>query len=206
MTEKLCTKCKIIKPVSCFGVKKQVRSGLRGECKPCQYAYNKKYREAHPEKVRGAVKRAVDKFRKNPANKDKLSKWRRENPERYRAYQNHYYHTKLKHNIVHRLRMALVSRIRYAISTKYRGHGSKVWSDFGFTVKELKSHLSSLFVEGMTWDNYGKWEIDHIIPVSFFKYTTTKDTEFKMCWRLENLQPLWAEDNRKKAAKIISAA
>ena len=72
----------------------------------------------------------------------------------------------------------------------------------GYTIDDLINHLEKQFTTGMSWDNYGKWEIDHIIPISFFKYVTYIDTEFRMCWRLENLQPLWAEDNLRKSDKI----
>ena len=78
--------------------------------------------------------------------------------------------------------------------------GKKPTSTFkwvGCSSKELKSHFESLFVEGMSWDNYGKWHIDHIRPVSSFK-----PEEWKQINHYTNLQPLWAEDNFKKSNKI----
>ncbi len=66
----------------------------------------------------------------------------------------------------------------------------------------LRDHLESLFTNGMTWENYGKWHIDHIIPKSFFEFSSPNDVEFKMCWRLDNLQPLWAKDNIIKSNKL----
>ena len=54
----------------------------------------------------------------------------------------------------------------------------------------------------MTWYNHGDWHVDHVIPLSFFKYDSTDDVEFKFCWSLENLQPLWAEDNISKSDKF----
>ena len=80
--------------------------------------------------------------------------------------------------------------------------GKKTWQMLGYTLDDLRSRLASLFVEGMTWDNYGEWHIDHIIPIGFFVFESADDVEFKMCWRLENLQPLWAADNYRKAAKM----
>ena len=57
----------------------------------------------------------------------------------------------------------------------------------------------------MSWDNYGRngWEIDHIKPISSFNFNSYKDKEFKECWSLENLQPLWAEENIRKSNKIF---
>lgn len=91
--------------------------------------------------------------------------------------------------------------LRFNGVSKNRRH----WEDIvGYTKEELMQHLESLFTEGMSWDNYGKygWHIDHIIPKSFFQFASTDDVEFKMCWRLYNLQPLWATDNLKKNNKI----
>ena len=56
----------------------------------------------------------------------------------------------------------------------------------------------------MTWDNYGEWHIDHIIPISYFDYSSYDDETFKICWDLNNLQPLWAKDNLIKSNKLIN--
>ena len=58
----------------------------------------------------------------------------------------------------------------------------------------------------MTWDNYGKWHIDHIYPISLFdkeKIKNYNSQEFKDCWTLKNLQPLWAFENISKGNRII---
>lgn len=73
----------------------------------------------------------------------------------------------------------------------------------GFSLDELKEHLESQFVENMSWNNYGEWHIDHVIPKSKFNYISFDDIEFKKCWSLNNLQPLWAFDNLSKGARII---
>jgi len=54
----------------------------------------------------------------------------------------------------------------------------------------------------MTWENYGEWHIDHKIPVSAFNFDHIAQGDFKCCWALENLQPLWARDNRTKGSKV----
>ena len=69
----------------------------------------------------------------------------------------------------------------------------------GYTVKELKEHLESLFKEGMTWDNQGEWHIDHRIPASYF----TSVDQIKECFALDNLKPEWAEWNMKKNNRFI---
>ena len=59
-----------------------------------------------------------------------------------------------------------------------------------YTIDELIKHLEDKFTDGMTWENYGKWHIDHIIPDCSFEYTSIQDEEFQKCWSLKNLQPL----------------
>ena len=50
----------------------------------------------------------------------------------------------------------------------------------------------------MSWENMDEWHIDHIIPKSAFNFETYKDMDFKRCWSLSNLQPLWAGENSRK--------
>jgi hypothetical protein len=35
----------------------------------------------------------------------------------------------------------------------------------GCSIDEFKKYIESLFEDGMTWQNYPAWHIDHIIPV-----------------------------------------
>ena len=55
----------------------------------------------------------------------------------------------------------------------------------------------------MNWENQGKWHIDHIIPISLWQFEIHTDREFRQCWALCNLQPLWGKDNLSKNNKIF---
>ena len=70
----------------------------------------------------------------------------------------------------------------------------------GCTINELKKHLESKFKKGMSWNNYGKWHVDHVVPVDFFDLTKIK--EQKKCFHYLNLQPLLARDNLRKKNRI----
>ena len=73
------------------------------------------------------------------------------------------------------------------------------WEDLvDFTIEELMSHVESQFTDGMNWDNRNKWHIDHIKPQSLFVFNSMDTKEFKECWSLENLQPLWAVEKIQK--------
>jgi len=72
----------------------------------------------------------------------------------------------------------------------------------GFTIKELKKHLEKQFAEGMSWKNYGDWEIDHIIPLSAHNFSDVNHIDFKRAWSLDNLQPMWKIENLQKSNKL----
>lgn len=73
----------------------------------------------------------------------------------------------------------------------------------GYTVSDLRRHLERQFTEGMTWNNFfsGQIHIDHIIPQSSFNLQD--DDQWRKCWCLSNLRPIWASENRRKSNKII---
>lgn len=75
----------------------------------------------------------------------------------------------------------------------------KTIESLGIDIPSFKLYLESLFLTGMSWDNYGLhgWHIDHIIPLSSAK---TKE-EFDLLSHYTNLQPLWAKDNFQKGSK-----
>lgn len=104
-------------------------------------------------------------------------------------------HRKLKHRTKSLLWQKLKNRQAHKMGSTF--------DILGYTVEDLVKHLESKFQKGMSWDNYGKngWEIDHIIPDSYFHYSSIEDIGFKDSWALDNLQPLWYWDNRSKGAK-----
>jgi len=88
------------------------------------------------------------------------------------------------------------------ISLKGNKHGYHWENIAGYTLTDLMKHLEKHFTEGMTWQNYGEWHLDHKVPVSAFNYTKPEHPDFKRCWSLKNLQPLWASENISKGAKL----
>jgi hypothetical protein len=71
----------------------------------------------------------------------------------------------------------------------------------GCTNAQLRVHLESQFIAGMTWQNYGTaWHVDHIIPLAAFDLSQAEQRT-KAC-HYTNLQPLWARDNMRKGASL----
>lgn len=107
-----------------------------------------------------------------------------------------------KTNPMYRLSDNMSRAIRRKLQSGKEGQS---WQKLvGYTYKQLKRHLEKQFLPGMTWDNYGLkgWTIDHKVPVSVFNFTDVKHIDFRRCWALSNLQPLWMCDNLSKKAKL----
>lgn len=68
-----------------------------------------------------------------------------------------------------------------------------------FSREQFMSHMESLFSDGMNWDNHGEWHIDHIKPIASFDLTIKE--QMIECWSLNNLQPLWRQENLIKGAR-----
>jgi len=90
----------------------------------------------------------------------------------------------------------LRNRLRCAIKRNLKT-GSAV-KDLGCTIADFKSHIESLWQDGMNWNNWttNGWHIDHIKPLRDFDLTNPE--ELKRACHYSNLQPLWADDNYKK--------
>ena len=74
------------------------------------------------------------------------------------------------------------------------------------TTSVLEKYIADKLKEGMTIENHGEWEIDHIVPISSFNFdnkdNVTNDNIIK-CFNYTNLQPLWLNENRVKSDKIV---
>lgn len=120
--------------------------------------------------------------------------------ERRNAYKRKWTKEKRDRSPSFKIEGAIRARLAHAVKGT---NASKSIKSLPYTTEELMSHLESLFTEGMTWDNYGKWHIDHIKPCSLFDHSDRQ--QMIECWSLSNLQPLWAIDNLSKGNKYGSS-
>lgn len=213
VNEKQCTKCKTVRPLDDFHRLKNSSDGRRSQCKLCRIPESKSYREANPEKIKKY------KHLWHKANylrtKESVRVWQQENPEKVKVYKARW--AKANPEKVHlyqkRMRVKKLSTPQGKLHNNvscllwYYLRGNKNWRHWedlvGYTVDQLKCHLEKKFLVGMSWENYGKvWEIDHKIPVSAFNFETPDDLDFRRCWALKNLQPLWKTDNREKSGRV----
>jgi len=136
------------------------------------------------------------------------SRWRANNPEKSRQVQLNYlnnnpdYLAKYTRNRRRRdphYRFVCSLRAQCNRVVKQLALGNKPTNTFrwvGCSPEKLKEHFESLFSEGMCWENYGHWHIDHVRPVCSFQ-----PDEWESINHYTNLQPLWANDNIQKGGK-----
>jgi len=213
ITEKFCTKCRIKKLLEEFYIrKKHSRDGLRSQCKKCiriqkkaahqkvnnrekEREYSRRWSSNNKEKVKERSARSYVK------NKEKINerskKWKIKNYDKRREsrrQQNKNITPKSKLNI------NISSGIRKSLKGNKKNYH---WENLvGYTINDLKNHLGKSFLLGMTWENYGLWHIDHEIPISAFNFEKPEHLDFKKCWGLKNLRPMWAKENLSKYNKL----
>lgn len=156
-------------------------------------AVQKIYQDNNFEAVRIQHKR----YRNN--NRDEVrrarEKWKARNIVKMREYNRNKY----KNDVQYRLGILLRSRLRNVLRRCYLNSKCSAVQNLGCTIPEFKAYLESKFAAGMTWDNQGKWHIDHIKPLVSFDLTNA--VEQKMACHYTNLQPLWAADNLRKGTQ-----
>lgn len=166
--------------------------------------YEEKYRlRCRPPKGRKAdpSKRAASYKAYRLRNLEKVRKRDREAAKARRSKTRVTVHKKYHTDLSFRLKMCIRNRLRKVLRAIDQKH-SAIYN-LGCTVAELRAHLESKFLPGMTWANwcFRGWHIDHIMPLASFDLTDPLEVA-KAC-HYTNLQPLWAVDNLSKGAKII---
>jgi len=141
---------------------------------------------------RGWSGRCIDCNRKLMGyNKRKPSKYLDSNGKYDRAK---YLRERRKNDLSFRIKCNLRSKI----SSVIKGAQSKsIELLLGCSVDQWKKHIESKFQDGMSWDNYGEWHIDHIVPCDWFDMDSIMDR--LLCFNYKNTQPLWASSNLSKS-------
>lgn len=199
---KLCKCCNIEKDILDFSKNKSSKDGLQFFCKLCGNAANKRSRNKKRPEEKSKIRKEM--YNKNKERELRRNKeWKEKNSSRYKAKsKEHYQINKKEINLKRKIRSqnncklrvdgVMRKSIRLALNGKKAGQS---WKDLaGYSIEELTICLESKFTKNMSWENRGKngWEIDHIIPISLFKFDSYEHPAFKACWDLSNLQPLWA--------------
>lgn len=215
MEYKTCKKCGENKPLTIdyFAQGTNKRNGIKtpywyNKCKLCDRSRSSANAQIYKEKNR--LKLAAAQREYHLANKENDSntkkKWYILNKDSVLL--------RVKRNIYSRretdILFILKEIVSYRVSRALNKNGKSVLKYLPYSIEKLKEHLEKLFEPWMTWENYGKysvktwddndtatwkWNIDHIIPHSTFKYSYMEDQAFIDCWALANLRPYSAKQN-----------
>lgn len=189
-------------------IERRYREGSREKVRETYRSWASRDYRKNPEKWREKAakhrhrKLAEDSARYRQKNRDRSRKWQAANPESLRitrkktdARRQNDPWTRLARNTANLVRHCLMTR-------NLRKSGRRTEVLLGYSTPHLKIHLECQFMPGMSWENYGTaWHIDHILPVTFFNFQDADSDEFRRCWALTNLRPLWAERNLSKGAR-----
>lgn len=204
---KRCTGCNLTFSIDNFHKHSSSPDGYAYRCKKCrkeiqrrEYIANKskvlqrnlKWRNKYPERWLLAKR----KYQKTAKRKKYVSEWQKkpENAEKRRRYRR----KRRKENPNYKLAENL--RVRLYSALKGESKSASTIALLGCSISHLKCHLENQFTDGMSWENQGKWHVDHKIPCAAFDLQN--DIEQRVCFWYLNLQPLWSSDNIRKSDKF----
>jgi len=219
MTEhKICTKCLLCKPIKDFYKNKKSKDGFRSNCIQCGNEYKVNNKDKIKEQIKKYnLKRNGQKKEWANQNKSKIKdsrkKWLLKNSENRLEYLKEYNKEYYKKNKETRLEYSkikqkeyrktnplykLKSNLRRRINRYLTSKSKSTEQILGINYNDFIIYFEKKFTDGMSWENQGRWHIDHIIPLSYAK---TQEELIKLC-HYTNLQPLWSKDNLKKSNKL----
>lgn len=215
ITTKKCSKCKKDLPLHSFHKSKRTKIGLKSACKDCKSKDSTEFWFKNRERL---MKENAE-YGKTEESKSYQSKYYQERKE-VKKLRAKLYAEKKKAEDIDLWRKSRASYVRnrrkndaeYKILCCCRGRISCALREnakrsctrdlIGCSIEFYKRYLESLWVEGMSWENYGKggWHIDHIVPCASFNLLSEEAQ--KRCFHYTNTQPLWEKDNFAKGSKI----
>ena len=188
---KKCSRCQTLKDELYYHKNKRHKDGLDNYCKSCSKEYKSK-------------SIATANYHKN---------YRENNREKAVQYSRQYYSQNkdiiLSKNVKYYknrrqkdLKFKILTNLRRRFNLAVKNRSESIKNLIGCDIEFFIDYISQKFENGMSWNNYGKWHIDHIRPCASFDLTDVEQQ--KICFNYKNLQPLWAEDNLSKGDKWIN--
>jgi hypothetical protein len=135
--------------------------------------------------------------------KEYMKEYRKKNIDKIRETKRNYEKTRKTNDPLYKLINNFRTAIYQVLKERNIQKNGHYFDILKYTPEQLIEHLEIKFTGNITWDNYGQWHVDHIIPISSFDIKEIGDKEFNKCWALENLQPLWGDENIRKSNKIV---
>lgn len=197
METKICRKCNLVQNVCEFKIYNKKTGARINECRNCKIQYLKQYNE-ETKNLRLKQKKEYRERNKEILS-EKKQKYYLENKEKIKVYKKEWETQKRKSDIIFKLKQILRHRIYIYLKRKNLTKKTKTFDLVGCSAEFLKEHLEKQFKYNMSWDNYGTWHVDHIIPLS----SAENIEELNKLCHYSNLQPLWAQENMSKGSKLV---
>lgn len=199
---KICTVCNIEKTFEEFssnGSYKGIKQ-YRPLCRDCRndtfrgnqehLATRRKYEKTDKHRAYRNEYKSSDKYlayeRKRSKTPEAAAKRRTKRNKRY------------ENDLLYKLKVLVRSRLLTSLKLSGFKKSHSTIKYLGCDYPTLKSHIETQFEPGMTWENHGEWEIDHIIPLA----SANCEERVLQLAKYTNLQPLWKIENRQKFTKL----
>ena len=153
--------------------------------------YQKNYRVQKKERLAECNK----KYRAK--NETRLKEARRHYDNRNRLQRNEKARLRYANDPQYKMAVAMRNSVNERVRQFQATKKGRTFTLVGCSPSDLCAHLEAQFTEGMSWDNYGEWHIDHIRPCASFDLEDPAQQQ--ECFHFTNLQPLWALDNIRKS-------
>jgi hypothetical protein len=186
--------------------------------KTCNICFDKKIDVKEQKKLESESKKREYlkswRFKNKEYLKEYSIKWVSENPDKIKEYSKKSYLKNKKSLSLYSKKyqknrrlndpiFKLTSNLRNLIKNSLIKQGydkkSKTQEIVGMSYEDFRNYIECKFTDGMSWENYGDWHLDHIVPICSAK---SESEAISLCY-YENFQPLWAIDNQTKGGKIL---
>ena len=170
---------------------------------PQNKAYHREYYLKNREKLIAAQIERNKRLEEDPEWRKKRNKknreWYHKNKEKRGKQIQEWKNKQRDNNPAFRMQLSISAALRTSLKRKGYTKKSRTHEVLGCSYDFFVSHIETQFKEGMNWENYGEWELDHIVPVSLGK----TEEEIISLNNYINFQPLWRKDNINKTNKIV---
>jgi hypothetical protein len=223
---KICPGCRVEKDSSAFCRQTSNKDGLSSYCKQCRKNNDRRQREYKllhslsnsinddfKKCHKCSLEKSVAEFAVNHKSNDHRSyicndckpksQWTK---EKQRVSERNYRlrniekikekYRKQGKSIYRRIKNSIRARLVGSIQRK----NNKTLEYLGCSTVFFRSWIESLFCDDMSWENYGKWHLDHVRPCSSFDLANKSD--IMECFHWKNYQPLSAIQNLLKSCTI----
>ena len=198
---KICNICSVEKNLTDFYKSKSGKDGLESFCKVCKkekskinYAKNLEHR---------LLQNKLYYYANHEKQREVKNAWKKNNPDLNREINNPWEKNKRKVDKFWACKKSLRTRFLGALKGQSKSTNTLKLVGLDSWV-EVKQYLEKLWVDGMSWNNYGQgdncWVIDHILPLA----SASNKEELEKLQHFTNLRPMWWRENLMKGAKIYA--